>query len=189
MAFLKEVNLKYDMPTADLAVRRATWAIQNARTTGAGALKLIHGRALAREGGAQRGGDAGAVKGGDLRNGARRKAGGQGAPHGQGDAAALFKLRERGPVQLGGGQQGYELRALRALAQTLREDGDGAPVARGRRPCHPPAPRAGPGAAGGYPAAPAPPPQQRRGGGVFTPHPPPPPHPTHPRPPVGPPQT
>ena len=43
MAFLKEVNLKYDMPTADLAVRRATWAIQNARTTGAGALKLIHG--------------------------------------------------------------------------------------------------------------------------------------------------
>ena len=43
MAFLKEVNLKYDMPTADLAVRRATWAIQNAKTTGAGALKLIHG--------------------------------------------------------------------------------------------------------------------------------------------------
>lgn len=43
MAFLKEVNLKYDMPTADLAVRRATWAIQNAKATGAGALKLIHG--------------------------------------------------------------------------------------------------------------------------------------------------
>lgn len=28
MGYLKEVNIKYDMPTADLAVRRATYAIE-----------------------------------------------------------------------------------------------------------------------------------------------------------------
>ena len=43
MGYLKEVNLKYDMPTADLAVRRATHAIENGRALGASAVKLIHG--------------------------------------------------------------------------------------------------------------------------------------------------
>lgn len=43
MGYLKEVNLKYDMPTADLAVRRATYAIENGRALGASAVKLIHG--------------------------------------------------------------------------------------------------------------------------------------------------
>ena len=43
MGYLKEVNIKYDMPTADLAVRRATYAIENGRTLGASAVKLIHG--------------------------------------------------------------------------------------------------------------------------------------------------
>ena len=43
MGYLKEVNLKYDMPAADLAVRRTTYAIQNGRALGASALKLIHG--------------------------------------------------------------------------------------------------------------------------------------------------
>ena len=43
MGYLKEVNIKYDMPTADLAVRRTTYAIENGRTLGASAVKLIHG--------------------------------------------------------------------------------------------------------------------------------------------------
>ena len=43
MGYLKEVNLKYDMPPADLAVRRATYAIENGRALGASAVKLIHG--------------------------------------------------------------------------------------------------------------------------------------------------
>ena len=43
MGYLKEVNIKYDMPASDLAVRRATYAIENGRTLGVSAVKLIHG--------------------------------------------------------------------------------------------------------------------------------------------------
>ena len=43
MGHLREVNIKYDMPSADLAVRRTTFAIQNGKALGAAALKLIHG--------------------------------------------------------------------------------------------------------------------------------------------------
>lgn len=43
MGYLSEVNLKYDMPAASQAVRRATYAIENGRRLGAGAVKLIHG--------------------------------------------------------------------------------------------------------------------------------------------------
>ena len=91
-----------------------------------------HGRALAREGGAQRGGDAGAVKGGDLRNGARRNAGGQGAPHGQGDAAAPLQApqKPRAPSSSSAGSRAMSSETLRAFAQTLREDGDGATIRR-----------------------------------------------------------
>lgn len=51
MGYLKEVNIKYDMPTADLAVRRATYAIQNGRMLGASAVKLIHGYGSTGKGG------------------------------------------------------------------------------------------------------------------------------------------
>ena len=51
MGYLKEVNIKYDMPTADLAVRRATYAIENGRTLGASAVKLIHGYGSSGKGG------------------------------------------------------------------------------------------------------------------------------------------
>lgn len=51
MGYLKEVNIKYDMPTADLAVRRATYAIQNGKALGASAVKLIHGYGSTGKGG------------------------------------------------------------------------------------------------------------------------------------------
>ena len=51
MGYLKEVNIKYDMPTADLAVRRTTYAIENGRTLGASAVKLIHGYGSSGKGG------------------------------------------------------------------------------------------------------------------------------------------
>ena len=35
MGYLKEVNIKYDMPTADQAVKRTTYAIENGRRLGA----------------------------------------------------------------------------------------------------------------------------------------------------------
>ena len=38
MGYLSEVNLKYDMPAASQAVRRATYAIENGRRLGAGAV-------------------------------------------------------------------------------------------------------------------------------------------------------
>lgn len=53
MGYLKEVNIKYDMPTADLAVRRTTYAIENGRTLGASAVKLIHGYGSTGKGGAK----------------------------------------------------------------------------------------------------------------------------------------
>ena len=43
MGFLSEVNIKYDMPTAAQAVKRAAYAIENGRRLGAGAVKIIHG--------------------------------------------------------------------------------------------------------------------------------------------------
>jgi len=41
--YLKEVNIKSDMPTADLAIRRVTYAIRNGKYFGAAAVKIIHG--------------------------------------------------------------------------------------------------------------------------------------------------
>ena len=43
MGGYSEVNIKYDMPTASQAVKRATYAIENARRLGLGCVKLIHG--------------------------------------------------------------------------------------------------------------------------------------------------
>lgn len=43
MGYLSEVNIKYDMPAAGQAVKRATYAIENGRRLGAGAVKIIHG--------------------------------------------------------------------------------------------------------------------------------------------------
>lgn len=43
MGYLKEVNIKADMPTADTAIRRITYAIENGRHLGASAVKIIHG--------------------------------------------------------------------------------------------------------------------------------------------------
>lgn len=51
MGYLKEVNIKYDMPASDLAVRRATYSIENGRTLGASAAKLIHGYGSSGKGG------------------------------------------------------------------------------------------------------------------------------------------
>lgn len=51
MGHLRGVNIKYDMPSADLAVRRTTFAIQNGRALGAAALKLIHGYGSSGKGG------------------------------------------------------------------------------------------------------------------------------------------
>lgn len=43
MAGLKEVNIKYDMPTVSDAVKRVTFHIHNSRAQGYTALKIIHG--------------------------------------------------------------------------------------------------------------------------------------------------
>ena len=51
MGHLREANTKYDMPSADLAVRRTTFAIQNSKALGAAALKLIHGYGSSGKGG------------------------------------------------------------------------------------------------------------------------------------------
>lgn len=49
--YLQEVNVKSDMPTADLAVRRVTYAIANGKTMGAAAVKIIHGYGSTGKGG------------------------------------------------------------------------------------------------------------------------------------------
>lgn len=41
--YLKEVNIKYDMPTASDAVKRVTFNIRNGKAWGCAAIKLIHG--------------------------------------------------------------------------------------------------------------------------------------------------
>ncbi len=43
MAGLKEVNIKYDMPTSSDAVKRVTFQIHNSKAHGYSAVKLIHG--------------------------------------------------------------------------------------------------------------------------------------------------
>lgn len=40
---LREVNIKYDMPTAGQAVKRTTYEIENARRVGVKCVKIIHG--------------------------------------------------------------------------------------------------------------------------------------------------
>ena len=41
--YLKEVNIKSDMPTVDDAIRRITYNIRNGKSYGAAAVKIIHG--------------------------------------------------------------------------------------------------------------------------------------------------
>ena len=43
MNTLREVNIKYDMPTADQAVKRITFEIENARRLGVKCVKIVHG--------------------------------------------------------------------------------------------------------------------------------------------------
>ena len=49
--YLKEVNIKSDMPTAEAAVKRVTYNIHNGRALGAGAIKIIHGYGSTGKGG------------------------------------------------------------------------------------------------------------------------------------------
>ena len=41
--YCKEVNIKADLPTADLAVKRVGYNIQNGKVWGCAAIKIIHG--------------------------------------------------------------------------------------------------------------------------------------------------
>ena len=50
-AYLKEVNIKYDMPTASDAVKRVTYNIRNGKAWGCGAIKFIHGYGSTGKGG------------------------------------------------------------------------------------------------------------------------------------------
>ena len=43
MGYLKEINIKADLPTAGDAIKRVTYHIRSGRELGAGAVKLIHG--------------------------------------------------------------------------------------------------------------------------------------------------
>lgn len=49
--YLKEVNIKYDMPTASDAVKRVTYNIRNGKDWGCGAMKIIHGYGSTGKGG------------------------------------------------------------------------------------------------------------------------------------------
>ncbi|MCL2409910.1 MAG: Smr/MutS family protein [Oscillospiraceae bacterium] len=40
---LKEVNIKYDLPTVDSAIKRITFNIRNGRASGISAVKIVHG--------------------------------------------------------------------------------------------------------------------------------------------------
>ena len=51
MGYLKEVNIKADLPTANEAVRRVTYNIRNGREWGATAIKIIHGYGSTGKGG------------------------------------------------------------------------------------------------------------------------------------------
>jgi hypothetical protein len=48
---LLEVNVKYDLPTADDAIRRITYYIRNGKGLGASAVKIIHGYGSTGKGG------------------------------------------------------------------------------------------------------------------------------------------
>lgn len=50
-AYLKEVNIKYDMPTASDAIKRVTYNIRNGKDWGCGAIKIIHGYGSTGKGG------------------------------------------------------------------------------------------------------------------------------------------
>ena len=50
-AYLKEVNIKADMPTASEAIKRVTFHIMNSRGHGVAALKIIHGYGSTGKGG------------------------------------------------------------------------------------------------------------------------------------------
>ncbi len=49
--YLKEVNIKSDMPTASDAVKRVTYNIRNGKSWGCGAIKIIHGYGSTGKGG------------------------------------------------------------------------------------------------------------------------------------------
>ena len=49
--YLKEVDVKYDMPTADVAIKRITFNIRNGKKLGAAAIKFIHGYGSSGKGG------------------------------------------------------------------------------------------------------------------------------------------
>jgi hypothetical protein len=51
MSYLKEVNVKYDMPTADDAIKRITFNLRNGKLLGVSALKIIHGYGSTGKGG------------------------------------------------------------------------------------------------------------------------------------------
>ena len=51
---MREVDLKYDMPTVDDAIRRVTYNIRNAGSLGVTAVKFIHGYGSSGKGGAIR---------------------------------------------------------------------------------------------------------------------------------------
>lgn len=49
--YLKEVNIKADLPTASDAIKRITYNIRNGKSWGAGAIKIIHGYGSTGKGG------------------------------------------------------------------------------------------------------------------------------------------
>lgn len=49
--YMKEVNIKYDMPTASDAVKRVTYNIRNGKSWGCSAIKFIHGYGSSGKGG------------------------------------------------------------------------------------------------------------------------------------------
>ncbi len=51
MSQLKEINLKYDMPTSQEAIKRVTYNLRNGKSFGCTALKFIHGYGSSGKGG------------------------------------------------------------------------------------------------------------------------------------------
>ena len=49
--YLKEVNIKFDMPTSDDAIKRITYNIRNGKEWGAAAIKIVHGYGSSGKGG------------------------------------------------------------------------------------------------------------------------------------------
>ena len=52
--YLREVNIKADLPTVDVAIRRVTYNLKNAKPFGISAIKLIHGYGSTGKGGSIR---------------------------------------------------------------------------------------------------------------------------------------